>query len=268
MAFGKRPVTTAQPIVPVIDAAALPPERAADERHAALRDLMLRIVIDTGAIAEAVRDNGRVDVTGIADENDPAGSPVPVRDLLDHFSFNEGGVLLHPFFGYATPSAPEQIDPSAQFQMLELIKHVRALNAFCQEGYRDEALAVALQSPKLPALVDRILAGAAYFAAYFDNLAVTHSFVSGVAAPGKTLPDFAKLQNTFDRYKLMATDRMLNPARIDALLPVAPWPHLGVEIARLHEYGQQCVHGLYFPSTYAHKLMQDAGRQPKELQLA
>ncbi len=265
MAFGKRPLSMPPQNVVEPDPAALPPERTAEERHAALRDVMLRILTDTGAIAEAVRENGSVLVTGIADENDPAGSPVPVRDLLDHFSFNEGGVLLHPFYGYATPGTPEQIDPSAQFQMLELVKHVRELNTFCQDGHRDEALAVALQSPKLPALIDRILVGAAYFTAYFDNLAVTHSFVTGVAAPGKPIPDFARLQNTFDRHKLMASDNMLDPSKLDALLPFAPWPHLGVEIARRHEHGEQFVHGIYFPSNYARKLIEHAGTSPKQL---
>ncbi len=265
MAFGKRPLATAPQAAAATGALPLPPERPNEDRHIDLRDAMLRIIADTAHVADAIRDNGTVPISGVADDTDPVASPVPIRDLVDHFSFNAGGTLLHPFFAYATPGSPEQIDPSAQFQLLALVRLIRELNVFCQDAHHNEALAVALQSPKLPALVDCILVSAAFFAAYFDNIAVTHGFITGAASPGKALPDFARLQNTFDRHKLMASDRMLDPASLDAMLPAAPWPHLGVEIARRHEAGEQFVHGIYFPSTYARQLGKQADRAPIEL---
>ena len=260
MAFGKRPLTPAS--IGTV-ATALPPVRTSEERHIDLRDTMLRMVQTTGCVAEAIRTNGTIMLSGVLDDAiDPGSAPVEIRDLAEHFSFSDGTTLMHPFFGYATPDRPEQIDPGAQFQILALVTRIRDLNAHCQDGHRNEALGVALQSPKLPRIVDGILVAAAFFAAYFENLAITQAFITG-AALGRPLPDFAKLKSCYDRHKLMAYDRMLAPETLDGLLPNPVWPQLGVEIPRRHEAGEQFVHGIYFPSAYARQMADRAGRAPR-----
>ena len=266
MAFGKRPLTASLAAAKP-DAKPLPPVRPSEERHTELRDTMLRILQQTGIVAEAIRSNGTLVLQGIADDIIDANvAPVEIRDLAEHFSFSDGTTLLHPFFGYAGAERPDQIDPSAQFQILELVSRVRELNAHCQDGNRNEALGVALQSPKLPVIVDQILVSAAHFAAYFENLATTQAFITS-GAQGRPLPDFARLKTTYDRHKLMAFDCMLVPDNLEQMLPRAAWPHLGVEIVRRHEAGEQFVHGVYFPAVYARQLVERAGRVPKESDL-
>ena len=265
MAFGKRPLSVPAAVAKPV-AAALPPVRPSEERHLELRDTMLRILQQTGAVAEAIRTNGTLILSGIADEIDPLASPIDLRDLAGHFSFSDGQTLLHPFFGYANAEKPNQIDPSAQFQILALVGRIREINRHCQDGNNNEALGVALQSPHLPNLVDRILAPAAFFAAYFENLATTQAFVTG-AAQGRPLPDFARLKSVHDRHKLMAYDCMLSPESVDLMLPAAVWPHVGVEIARRNEAGEQFVHGVYFPAAYARQLVERAGHVPRDSDL-
>ena len=261
MAFGKRPLT---PASTATVAAVLPHVRTSEVRHIDLRDTMLRLLQTTGSIAEAIRTNGTIMLSGVIDDTiDPSAAPVELRDIAEHFSFSDGTNLLHPFFGYATPDRPEQIDPGAQFQILELVTRIRELNAHCQDGHRNEALGVALQSTKLPRIVDGILVAAAFFAAYFENLATTQAFITG-SAQGRLLPDFAMLKASYHRHKLMAYDRMLSPENLDRLSPNPVWPQLGVEIPRRHEAGEQFVHGIYFPSAYARKLADRAGRVPQE----
>lgn len=264
MAFGKRRLTTAQRAA---TPAVMPAVSTSEDRHLGLRDLMLATHRTTGMIAEAIRTNGTVMLSGVMDEFvDASRSPIDIRDLAGHFSFSDGVAHLHPFFGYATPSQPDRIDPSAQFQLLELAIQIRNLNTHCQDAHRNEALSVALQSPQLPDIVDGILVASAFFAAYFENLATTQVFITGVAH-GQPLPDFAKLKSCHDRHKLMAFDHMLNPGKLEALLPPTVWPHIGVEIARRHEAGEQFVNGIYFPAAYASQLIDRAGRVPQESDL-
>lgn len=266
MAFGKRPLTSVAAAAAkstVSLPAALSEPASSEERHIAFRDMMQRILRDTSLVADAVRNNGTVPISGIADELDAMASPIPLRDLPEQFSFADGGLILHPYFGYATADRPDQIDPSAQFHLLDLVSRVRELNVFCQDGNQNDALGVALQSPKLPALVDSILVASAFFAAYFENLATTQVFITGASAQTRQLPDFNRLKIIFDRYQLMAQDRMLAPELIGDLIPFRAWPHLGVEILRRHETGEQFVHGVYFPASYARQLIERAGRTPQ-----
>lgn len=264
MAFGKRHVTAApRATAPAVLPAVCPSE----ERHIGLRDLMLRTLGTTGLIAEAIRTNGTVMLSGVMDDYiDASRSPVDIRDLTEHFSFSDGEMLLHPFFGYATPAKPDWINPGTQFQILDMTSRIRDLNAHCQDGHRNEALSVALQSPHLPGIVDGILVAAAFFAAYFENLATTQAFITG-NAQGQPLPDFTRLKACHDRHKLMAFDLMLDPGQLERLVPNAVWPHLGVEIARQHEAGEQFVNGIYFPAAYARQLIERAGRVPREADL-
>ena len=240
---------------------------SSEVRHIAFRDTMQRILRDTSLVADAIRNNGTVPLSGIADELDPMATPVALRDLPEQFSFADGNLILHPFYGYATPNRPDEIDPSAQFHLLDLVSRVRELNVFCQDGNQNDALGVALQSPKLPALVDRILIASAFFAAYFENLATTQIFVAGSPGITRQLPDFNRLKVSYDRHQLMAQDRMLAPETIGRLQPFCAWPHLGVEILRRHETGEQFVHGIYFPASYARQLIERAGRTPKASEL-
>ncbi len=264
MAFGKRQLTTApRTAMPAV----LPPVSLSKDRHIGLRDIMLRTLRTTGLIADAIRTNGTLMLSGVMDDfTDADRSPIDIRDLAEHFTYSDGAMLLHPFFGYATPAQPDRIDPSAQFQMLELVGRIRDLNTHCQDGHRNEALGVALQSPQLPEIVDKILVEAAFFAAYFDNLATTQAFITG-NAQGQSLPDFTMLKSCHDRHKLMAFDHMLNPGKLERLLPHAVWPHLGVEIGRRHEAGHQFVNGIYFPAAYASQLIERAGRVPQVSEL-
>lgn len=266
MPFGKRTLaTTATPNNAATSAAAIATaepsvELANVERYQALREILLRMLADAGRVAEAVKSNGSVPLRGIAEDIDPTTAPIEIKDLAEQFTFRQDGHVVHPFFGYAPPEKPDQIDPSAQFHIHQLILDIRELNVFCQEANRDEALGVALQSPRLPSLVDRILVETAFFAAYFDNLAVTHPFVTRAKATGHLYSEFDTLKLSFDRHMLMASDRMVEPGKLAELIPNAAWPLLGVELIRPSEATECLVHGIYFPAEYARQLANKASR--------
>ncbi len=277
MPFGKRVLP---PVKPAHDMAAMakaspvsmssvpstvssPVELPALARHQALREILLRILADAGQVANAIKANGSFALTGVADIIDPLTAPIEIRDLQEHFTFQEDGLVVHPFFAYAAPETPDQPDPRAQFQLYEMVLAIRRLNVYCQEAQQNEALGVALQSPSLPVLIDQILVSASFFAAYFDNLAITHPFIPKMIATGQVYPGFDQLRLTLDRHRLMATDRMVVPETFDAMLPNAMWPHLGVEIVRRQEGGESMVHGIYFPAEYARKLAASKVERPR-----
>lgn len=255
MAFGKRPLpqpapaAVASPISTPIEIAS-PAELTDAERHQAMREIMLGILGGAGRVAEAVRSNGMLNLTGIAEEIDPTTAPIELRELKEQFTFLQNGAVVHPFYCYTNPAQPGHVDPSAQFQIYELVRAARDLNVFCQEAERDEALAVALQTPLLPALVDQILASASFFAAYFDCLTRMHA----LTANKQPVHDLATLKRVYDHHKLMATDLMVVPETYDALAPQVAWPHIGIELLRQQEGDESFVSGVYFPAEYANRL--------------
>lgn len=265
MAFGKRPLpspaqVTAATLATSQQSPVPPAELPALDRHLASKEVMLRILAQAGAVAEAVKTNGAVTLRGVADEIDPMTAPIELKDLKEQFTFMENGAIVHPFYCFAAPENPGHVDPSAQFQIYELVLAARDLNIFCQEAQRDEALGVALQTPRLPRLVDQIIVSAAFFAAFFDNLALTHPAMPRMIATSQPYPDMPALKLTLDRHKLMATDAMVVPDAYDQLLPYRTWPYLGVELVRPEESDECLLHGIYFPAEYARRLAESANQ--------
>ncbi len=258
MAFGKRSLPTAPVVVPDVGSKSVdsstPAELTDAGRHQAMREIILGVLESAGRVAEAVRTNSVLQVAGVADEIDPTAAPVELRALKEQFTFKQNGAVVHPFYCYANPTQPGHVDPSAQFQIYELVRAARDLNVFCQEAQRDEALGVALQTPLLPALVDQILAAASFFAAYFDGLTRTHALTLN----NKPVQDLSAIRLLYENHKLMATDLMIAPETYDALAPKVAWPHIGVELLRRQESDESFVNGVYFPAEYANRLAESS----------
>lgn len=237
------------------------PEMAAAERHAAVRDVMRRILRDATEVSAAIKTDGRFPLRGVADVFDPRAAPISILDLQEQFSFRMNGHLMHAYYVYAPPQRADEFDANAQFHLHDLVLRIRALNIYCQQAERDEALGVALQSPLLPPLVDAILASAAFFVAFFDTIALMDPFLTqGTPAPAdRERPSVAQMRETLDRCKLMAFDAMIVPERLEQLVPKVTWPFLGVELVRRDEPGDQFAHGIYFPAEYASRLAGGAG---------
>lgn len=257
MGFGKKievaaaggEVATA--FVPVL------PDMGPQDRHVAMREIMLRILRDTAEVSAAIRTDGRFTLRGVSDILDPIAAPIAIPDLQEHFSFRMDGHMMHAYYVYAPPQRADEFDARAQFDLHELALRVRALNLYCQQAESDEALGVALQAPLLPPLVDAILASAAFFVAYFENMVQMDPFVlrgTDAVGAGHERPSVTQMRETFERCKLMASDAMIEPARLDEFIPSPAWPHLGVEIVRRHEPGDQFAHGVYFPAEYAARI--------------
>jgi hypothetical protein len=241
------------------DSAATPhlPELAtasASDRHAALRDTMLRILADTVAIADAMRTGGTVAMKGFAGIMDAEAAPIPIRGFAEHFTAIADGELLHAMFTSVSPERLDQLNPTPQFLLHDLVCRVRDLNLFCQEAEREEALGVALQSPGLAVKVDRILILSAFLAGYFENLTATGPIPVGLPGKVPATIDFPALEAALKRHVLMGSDRMLEPERLADHMPNLGWPHLGAEVLRRPESGQEILHGVYFPALYARQL--------------
>ena len=265
MPFGKRalPVST-PPVSANLAPSQVPPvQLPSADRHRAMKEIMLRIFADAAPVAEAVRSNGAIMLTGVAEEVDPATAPIELRDLKEQFTFIDNGTVMHPFYCYQSTEPPGHVDPSAQFQIYELVCAARDLNVFCQEAQQDGALGIALQTPRLPGLVDQIIVSATYFAAYFDCLAHTHN-LSQANAHGQRAHDAAAHQLTFERHKLMATDKMVVPDTYTKRVPNASRQIIGVELVRPQESSESFIHGIYFPAEYATRLAASARKSRLE----
>lgn len=259
MPFGKRELSGQRELsAPAVGIDKLPASAslAAAERIEAFRETMLRILGDASQLALAVSTNGSVPVRGIADELDPEVSPISLRGFGEHFQVVDQECTLYPFYGLISPREPDRVSPAPQFQLLDLVARIRDLNVFCQQAHRDEAVGVALQSPGMPLRIDAILALAAHFVAYFECLGVTHTMTGTHSGKTRTPVDLDRLKAIQQRYRLMASDRMVEPETLDAILPVVDWPVWGVEILRRPETGHALVHGVYFPADLARQMSQ------------
>jgi hypothetical protein len=226
-------------------------EPAPPHRYAALQATMARLHRDAGAIADRVRDDGSIEMPIWSGEADVRRGPLWVRDMAEHFTHSVDGSIRHSVFGYTDDRDLDDIDLGAQYQLRDILATVHELNHYCQTAEQQDALAVALHAPAFPGLLDPIIVGTAYFAAFFENLTVTQPFVQ--ARPGDIVPfpDFPALKANFDRHLAMAQDRMLEPGACERYRPRQPWPHLGAELACIDHLGGTFVHDVYFPSADA-----------------
>ncbi len=220
MAFGKRrqdavrtasgPMNAPEALTPV-------------QRLEALRDDLQRLFETASRIADAVRHETVVAVpTVLDDQPDPEAGPLVLKGFHRHFARLENGRVFHTVFAYRTPGDASDSDPNAQFHLHQLTGRAMEFNLFCQRADLDQAVGVALQSPGVPALVDAILVPAAFFTAVFDNMLATLEAADA--------PDLATQRANIDRYLLMASDRMLDPGRLESLLPASPRQFVGAEL--------------------------------------
>ena len=266
MSFGKRPASTtgyraistverAEPRLepdgsaPVEAIAPQAPrvEKSTPQRLLDLSETMLGILAQTITVANAIRNDGSITLTGLDTEFQPEATPVDIRALEEFFTFTERGRTFHPIYGYALSDTQTETNDSAQHHLHQLTSRIIELNVFCQRAAQDDALGVALQLPALPELVDRILVGAAFFAAYFENLALIKSHTAANNETPSPTIDFAPLSNNMERRRLMASDQMLAPDKIGAYAPFGPWPHIGIETLTRAQQGQRFINKIYFP---------------------
>ena len=248
MSFGKRrPSAAASRTAPAPETESSKPEQTSEQRYLAARDTMLRLLATTSSIADAMRDDEEFPITGLDTELQAFTTPLDIVVFDEHFTFVSEGKTLHSVFGYILPEAPSKVDNSAQLHLHALAARIMELNLYCQRAKRDEALRVALQSPKLPTLIDRILVGAAFFAAYFENLVITQPMMGDGTTLSAPLFGMKSLATNMERRRLMASDRMMEPKRFDEHLPFRKWPFMGVEVLAKPHVGQRFSNKVYFP---------------------
>ncbi len=206
-------------------------------------ETMFQLFGKTAELADAIRNGETIELSGWDVVLQPDVAPIDIRALDGYFTFAENGQTVHPTYGYALPGSPNQPDDSAQQHLHELTSRIIELNGFCQRAAQDDALGVALQLPALPELVDRILVGAAHFTAYFENLAL----IKAQASSGPMTIDYAPLLQTVERRRLLATEKMLAPDKVEAYAPFGPWPYIGIETLTRPLTGQRFHNKIFFP---------------------
>lgn len=213
-----------------------------------MRDTMLRLLDTAISIANAVRSNEDIPLPGLDVEIHENTTPLDIKGFQEHFTFtDEDGNTQHPVYGYIVPGSSVTMNQMAQSQIYSLVMRMMEMNVYCQRACKDGALRVALQSPRFPPLVDRILAGCAFFAGYFENIALTQPLVAPGAQTLQPQFDLATLATNMERRRLMAYDRMLYPETLETLLPFQSWPFIGMETPTRPHSGQKFVRGVYFP---------------------
>ncbi len=260
MAFGKRvtppkstadtTATSAQTLATARAALAAPdaaPSTTAD-RLVALRETMMGLFIKASRIANAVKEDGGIEVNGVLDEPDPFGDPLNVRGFEEHFMFFEGSTKMNSVFVYADVPHLDTLDPNAQLHLHLLLGRIHELNRFCQQAVIDGALRIALQSPKMPPLIDRIVVGTAFFVSLFENAEIALPYLQ--SAPMRAMPsaEVSRLREGLERHRLMAFDTMIAPHTLEEMLPTRKWPIVAIETKWPSHPGEQFVNGVYFPA--------------------
>ncbi|MFM9938853.1 MAG: hypothetical protein ACKVP7_05090 [Hyphomicrobiaceae bacterium] len=239
-------------MVPALKAVPVaPPPSTAEQRSEDLRQAFLKLLADSGNIATAVRENGSIPMRGMDVEIDPLGPPLSLRGFEEFFTHIDAGQTMHSVFVYSEVAALGTLDPQAQLHLQVLTGRILELNRYCQQALKDDALGVALQSPKLPIILDRIIVGTAFFAGFFDTVAIARPCIT--AKPMRALPksELERISDSYERHKLMALDRMLAPRMLNELLPSRIAPYVGVETVWAAHAGEQFINGVYFPAEHA-----------------
>lgn len=227
------------------------PQTSPAERFARLGEHMLGLLRVAGTIADAVRAEASITMPSVLDQPEPESGPLEMKGFGEHFSYVEEGQISHCILTYRDAEDGSKLHTMAQHHMHALTGRILELNRYCQQAQLDEALAVALQAPHIRPLIDAILAQCAFFAGLVDTLAADadRSIVDPVRQDPKA---------NFDRFILMAEDKMLAPATLDDLLPVRGWP---VTLAMMpippHD-GDFFLNGVYFPESEARGLLEAA----------
>lgn len=252
MSFGKRRQESTQRQRPGTGA---PSESQTQlQQLEALRDDVMGLLDMAGRMADAVRGDTAVAMPVVLDEPDPTSGPLVLKGFHTHFIKAAGGKLMHRVVAYRQARGSDDLDPNAQFHLHQLTGRAMELNLFCQRAHMDEALGVALQSSHVPAMIDAILVPAAFFTALLDNMAAEQQArETGAVAPGPGV-----MKANLDRHLLMATDRMLDPTKLQALLPMRSWPVFAAEIEMAPHDGDYFINGVYFPAEHARLLLDAA----------
>lgn len=225
------------------------------DRHAAMSERMKSLLGQARRITTAIRNENMLSLQGVAGDLDADAAPLMLKGMTEHFTVLRGGETLYPFYCHISADRMDQVWPNAQFELLALMRRIQDFNLYCQQALRDDALSVALHAPGTPGQVDRIIAGLALFAGYFENLVETQPFFDARNAAERGPLDYESLKATIDRNRLMALDAMMEPQRLDDYWPDLPWPHVGVEILRKPECGQQHIQHVYFPAVFARDIV-------------
>ncbi len=256
MAFGKRvkppaslAAATTEPVAASV--ATAPRHSTCAQRSEDLRQVFLQFLTDAGNIATAIRENGSIAMPGMDVDVDPLGPPLSLRGFQEFFTHADNGQTMHSVFVYSDATALGTLDPSAQVHLQVLTGRILELNRYCQQAVKDDALGVALQSPKLPIVVDRIIVGTAFFAAFFDTLAIARPCLAATPMRALGKAELTRIADSFERHQLMAFDRMLAPQMLAELLPSKTWPQVGVETVWKAHAGEQFINGVYFPAEHA-----------------
>lgn len=257
MGFGKRTRPPGKSPIPglelsprVVDQPAFSPppvQSTSEQRILDLRQTFLRLLKESGNIAIAVRENGSIAMRGMDEDVDPLGPPLSVRGFREHFTHTAKGENVRSAFVYCDAPAMGALDPAAQLHLQSLLAQIMDLNRYCQQAYKDDALGVALQSPAFPVRIDRIIAGTAFFAGFFERVALARPYFG--ASPMRALPmsEMARLADSAERHRLMAIDVMLAPATFGELVPRSG-AAVGIETTWTAHAGEKIVNEVYFPA--------------------
>lgn len=257
MPFGKRAVA---PSTPSVSGMSRLQRIASSERLERLRSELMTFFAAARKVADAVREQGPIRVAVLDDDPDPETGPFMLRGFSHHFVTRSPSGLGHVIYGYQRPNGEGPIDPNAQFHLQQMVGDLLSFNLYCQRAAIDEALGVALQAPEVADKVDGMLVKLAFFAAFFDNMAMS------LGEETATAEDLERQRANIERHLLMAQDKMHNPSRLDAWVPSIEWPFVGVELPFEPHDGDYFINSVYFPAEHAAILLsarQSAGPRPE-----
>ncbi|MGE0765308.1 MAG: hypothetical protein AB7L90_02490 [Hyphomicrobiaceae bacterium] len=246
MAFGKRAAAPPTPSISSVDRLR---QIEASERLNRLRDSFMELLGTAQMVADSVRQQGPIPVPPLGDHTDPEAGPFVLAGFSRHFVTRSPNGLGHVIFGYQGPDGEGPVDPNAQFQLQQTIGELLAFNLYCQRAEIDEALGVALQAPGVADRIDGILVKLAYFVAFFDNMTMARRDEM------MTAEDIERQRANVERYLLIARDKMLDPDHLEARIPTAGWPFVGVELPFEPHEGDYFINCVYFPAEYAEVLL-------------
>lgn len=237
MAFGKRQASARQQ----------PGFASSDieDRLATLRGEMRRIMREAAAL---------VTTTTPVRADSKSDGPISLAGVSRHFTFQSGDTTKHCVYAYVTETPEQGVDLQAQMDLLALTTRIAGFNAACK-GRSGLSLQHLLQDAEIRSTLDFIIARAAFFVAFFDNMLMAQPALTGTPIERARGVDYGRLKSNLEEWKARASGMMSDPSRLADGMPDLAWPIVGRELEVDDLPGQTVVDEIYLPPSMAAQVL-------------
>lgn len=231
------------------------------DRLVALRDDLAAINTQASQLADGIAQRGPMPMHDAQLEVEPTRFPISIFQFQRHFNHVVDGHLKHSVYSVAHPAEPSNLRPILQIALFDMTSAVMHVNTQYLLAAKDNALAIAMQSPMLIANLDGCIVRSGVLGTLIDTMIQVQpqfeAFVRG--EPHDFHFDLQKERLT--RAVARARASILRPETLQSHMPQLNWPMLAIETAMDDHPGQIVIGEIYFPAQYATPMLEQAARK-------